>query len=314
MKSVSLTTLEGAIIKPGFEKRLTPLLYYRGKQNLGRVHRLWNFTVAGMVQECETAADFTQRLAHNPDYSHLLGPDAKPQHTSLGSFWSRLLDHPEVTGEVTGLRDYIRSLNFRYRRLDPVSPLSARSRCAPWRTFDAKMPAFRALQAERKEARRVLREAEAHARRVAREKHRSATRELKEAARSERRALLMAQRAARKLERDRAAREPKKFVLREQAAQISYPFLIHDGGRPEHALLRAVNAAVPRHIMGDLRADICQDLVVGILCGDFEQDDLTLPSKEIIKRVRKMFPEKYGPMSLDAILPGTDSLRLIDTI
>ena len=72
--------------------------------------------------------------------------------------------------------------------------------------------------------------------------------------------------------------------------------------------------AVPRNIMGDLRADICQDLAVGILCGDFSQDDLKLPAKEKMRLLRKMFPDKYGPISLDAIVPGTDNLRLIDTI
>jgi hypothetical protein len=95
---------------------------------------------------------------------------------------------------------------------------------------------------------------------------------------------------------------------------IVYPFLIHDGGKPEHILLRKVNAAVPKYLDPETRADICQDLMVGILCGDFSEDDLNLPAKEMTKRVQKMFPTKYGPLSLDAVMPGTDDFRLIDTL
>lgn len=95
---------------------------------------------------------------------------------------------------------------------------------------------------------------------------------------------------------------------------LVYPFLIHDGGRSEHALLRQVNAAVSRHFPPELRADICQDIIVGILSGEFSADNLSLPAKEMTKRVLKMFPTKYGMLSLDADIPGTDGLRLIDTL
>ena len=89
---------------------------------------------------------------------------------------------------------------------------------------------------------------------------------------------------------------------------------ITDGGKPEHRLVKLVNAAVPKHIDADTRADICQDLLVGILCGDFSEDDLFLPAKQMTRRVMQMFPTKYGPMSIDAEIPGTDGFRLIDTL
>lgn len=100
---------------------------------------------------------------------------------------------------------------------------------------------------------------------------------------------------------------------RAQRQELVYPFLIHDGGKPEHDLLRKVNSAIPKHYSPDLRADMCQDLIVGILCGDFSEDDLLLPAKEMTRKVLKMFPTKYGPMSLDATIGDTD-LRLIDTL
>lgn len=119
-----------------------------------------------------------------------------------------------------------------------------------------------------------------------------------------------------------SARQPKKpgapiipgNIKDKDAGSLVYPFLIHDGGRPEHDLLRAILKAVPKNLPPDMKADICQDLAVGILCGDFDQNDLSLPIKEVMARVRKFSPSKWGDVSLDAIIPGTDSLRLIDTL
>lgn len=95
---------------------------------------------------------------------------------------------------------------------------------------------------------------------------------------------------------------------------LVYPFLIHDGGKPEHDLMRRVNAAVPKYLDPDMRADICQDIMVGILCGDFDADNLKLPAKEMTKRVMQMFPTKYGPLSLDAPMDGVDGRTLMDTL
>ena len=102
--------------------------------------------------------------------------------------------------------------------------------------------------------------------------------------------------------------------VKQKTAQIVYPFLIHDGGKPEHVLLRKVNAAVPKYLDPDMRADICQDLMVGILCGDFSEDDLRLPAKEMTKRVRKMFPDKYGHVSLDENIPGMDGVTRLERL
>lgn len=99
----------------------------------------------------------------------------------------------------------------------------------------------------------------------------------------------------------------------EPRPQLVYPFLIHDGGKPEHDLLKRVNAAVPKWLPPDRRADICQDLIVGILSGEISIDALALPTKEMTKQVLKQFPTKYGDLSLDATIGDTD-LRIIDTL
>lgn len=317
MQSISLDRLQGAIIKPGFEKHLEPLLYYRGAYTLGRAHRMYNFVVSAMMQECESVADMTQRLAHNPAHSHLLGPIARPQHSTVTAFYRRLLDNPAVANETPGLLEYVRDTSPRFvGRLERLPQIThdRRSRfIGSWRTYLPAPANARDLRAQEerranREARRGARLAERAAFLAGRDAHWIAKRQEREA--WVRKALkLRADARIAKAEQKRAERHP-----RGPRPLIAYPFMIHDGGRPEHDLLRLINAAVPKGIMGDLRADICQDLAVGILCGDFAKEDLALPAKEMMRRVAKMFPAKWGPMSLDAIVPGTNDLRLIDTI
>lgn len=257
MKTVPLSQLENAIVRPGFEKYLTPLLYYRGAYTLGRAHRMYNFAVAAMLAECETAADMTQRLAHNPDYSHLLGPAARPQLSTLRAFYGRLLDNPHIANETPGLLDFVRSTAPPWTtRLDRLSRITHDPRVrwvGDWRIY-------------------VPRESE------------------------------------------RKPREPRKFVLREKPADLVYPFAIHDGGKPEHEMVRLVNDIVPKGLPPDMRADICQDLIVGMLTGHFTKGDLYKPMKQIMREVQAASPSKWGDWSLDAVVPGTDGLRLIDTI
>lgn len=315
MRSVPLATLENAIARPGFERHLVPLLHFKGHTDLGAYHRRWNLLVSMHEHECETIGEGLYHLALNPQFAQLCLPPKPTDNLAMKGFLSRLQAKPHVANDRPGLLDYARMLMPRPFNLISVSEAASRNRHAWWRSFESRMPAWRAIQASRKAERAELRLREGEARRAGRLAQRDAIR-------AERLALVLLAREARRkakdarqAARDKAAREPKAFVLRESsAAPIAYPFLIHDGGRPEHDLLRAINNAVPRGIMGDLRADICQDLAVGVLCGDFSRADLLLPAKEMIRRIKKMFPDKYGPLSLDAIIPGTDGLRLIDTI
>jgi hypothetical protein len=99
-----------------------------------------------------------------------------------------------------------------------------------------------------------------------------------------------------------------------EVASCRYNLLVHEGEGPEHELTRLINAAVPTNLPMELRADICQDLAVGILCGDFDKENLALPIKELVKRMNKMFPAKWGDLSLNAPISGTDGLTLMDTI
>lgn len=97
-------------------------------------------------------------------------------------------------------------------------------------------------------------------------------------------------------------RRPRKPIdLLPKSAEILYPFLIHDGGKAEHDLLLRVTRAV-RTNNPDLKADLCQDLIVGILAGEFAEDDLALPAREVARRASALYPEKYRAVHLDAAM------------
>lgn len=241
MTPVSLDRLEGAIVKPGIERYLRPLTYYKGHwrttASLGRTHRLFNYLIMSMEQDC-SFNELSNKLFSNPDFSHLCGPEKRVAQTTLYSLLFRLEDRPNVTNNIPHLLEYVQGLDARWRiKLRRLSEAELRNRVT---TTSGK----------------------------------------------------------------------GKDINRGAA----YPFMIHDGGRPEHDLLKKVNAAVPRNMDDDRRADLCQDLIVGILSGDFREDDLGLPIKELTRRVMQMFPTKYGPLSLDAPITGTDGLTILDTL
>lgn len=255
MKTVSLDTLKEKIARPDFEKRLVPLLHFKGSSSLGRIHRFWNMTVAMMEAECETIGQGVTHYWGVGEHSHLCEPPTKPAHLSFYGFLSRLKAKREVAELIPGLHDYASMLFPSTWALTPVSIYSPERHHAWWREYRAPL------------GKRSIPNAR------------------------------------------------KPYVAPTiKTTQMVYPFLIHDGGRPEHDMLRAINAAVPKHLSPDLRADICQDLCVAVLCGDISLDNIKEGVKATIKEVRRMFPDKYGPLSLDAPMPGTENFTLLDTL
>lgn len=93
-----------------------------------------------------------------------------------------------------------------------------------------------------------------------------------------------------------------------------YPFLVHEGNRPIDPLVELIAQAVPKHLDRETRADLCQDLAVAILCGDLAREDVQEGIRCYLPKVRKMFPAKWGPISLDATIPGMDGLTRHDLI
>jgi len=95
-----------------------------------------------------------------------------------------------------------------------------------------------------------------------------------------------------------------------------YPFIT---GTPteEHELLLAVDRLVPKGLNSDTRSDICQDMIVAILSGTVDLENLKDATPKYVKEFFKMFPMKYGHLSLDMPLTyGGDEMNktIADTV
>jgi hypothetical protein len=94
-----------------------------------------------------------------------------------------------------------------------------------------------------------------------------------------------------------------------------YPF-ITSTPTEDHDLLLAVDRLVPKGIAADVRADLCQDMIVSILTGEIAIENLRDATPQYVKRLYKEMPSKYGHLSLDTQLFYGDgeSKTLGDTI
>jgi hypothetical protein len=124
--------LSELIVRPGIEKRLWPVLLYRGGLRPGQAHRLWNFSLLMMASEAETLSDGL-KLHSNPAFSQLCGPIRVPQKQTLNSFFGRLWDNPDTTDLIPGFTEYVKSLELGASNLLTVELESYRRKCAPWR-------------------------------------------------------------------------------------------------------------------------------------------------------------------------------------
>ena len=90
-----------------------------------------------------------------------------------------------------------------------------------------------------------------------------------------------------------------------------YPYLIHEAKQDDHELLMLVNNAAPKHVPEQMRADLCQDMIVAILSGEMDKTELEGSVKEYTKKIYQMFPTRYGPLSLDHPPPWDDTGRTL---
>lgn len=77
--------------------------------------------------------------------------------------------------------------------------------------------------------------------------------------------------------------------------QLFYPFMIHDTGKPDNgfAMVKLVNSAVPDYWPDHIRADACQDLIVGLLSGDITPGQVHDKAAEYVSKVYRLNPVKY---------------------
>lgn len=97
----------------------------------------------------------------------------------------------------------------------------------------------------------------------------------------------------------KAARKP--FLIRQKDAPLFYPFAAPKSQEVKDCeLLMAVHEVVPKGLPTQLRGDICQELIVNILCGDLKFANLQDNPQRYIKQLMKDHPGRYGPISLDS--------------
>jgi len=106
--------------------------------------------------------------------------------------------------------------------------------------------------------------------------------------------------------RPRKARAPHEVPL------DLYPYISNPTS--EHELLLAVDAVVPKALPNDVRCDVCQDMIVAVLSGETNVENLRGDTGKYLRSFWKMFPEKYGHVSLDGVVPGTDSMKWVDRL
>jgi len=110
---------------------------------------------------------------------------------------------------------------------------------------------------------------------------------------------------------------PQRAPRKERVAKVQlpevYPYI---SGIPtsDHDMLLAVDAIVPKGLPNAIRCDVCQDMIVAVLSGETTVDNLRGDLKKYMGQFWKMFPDKYGHISLDQAVRGTEDFKLIDRV
>lgn len=92
--------------------------------------------------------------------------------------------------------------------------------------------------------------------------------------------------------------------------------IAQQSGEKVAALLVQLAAFVPRGFPEEIRDDLLNDLVVVVMSGEVRLPDLN--DERVLRRYtlrsRRLLGETWGQMSLDDIVPGTESMRWVDTL
>lgn len=92
---------------------------------------------------------------------------------------------------------------------------------------------------------------------------------------------------------------------------------VHEAQNPRPSMsdvVRRVRRAIGRALPRDIADDAVSDLLVAILAGEIELTDIERDARKFGNRVLGDFASKFGARSIDEIVPGTDDMRLIDTL
>lgn len=85
---------------------------------------------------------------------------------------------------------------------------------------------------------------------------------------------------------------PKRAIkLRTRDPILAYPYITKP--RPEHADLLEINSIIPKSIPDNMRADMCQEIMLAILEGRTTLDDLRSRSKNSAYFIRKFYHDNF---------------------
>lgn len=83
-----------------------------------------------------------------------------------------------------------------------------------------------------------------------------------------------------------------------------YPFMPKKSSSAGTDLILAINAAVPRSLPSEIRPDVCQEMAIAVLSGQFSQTDIKRNVETVIRRVKDDSGFIEYALSLDAPAPG----------
>lgn len=95
------------------------------------------------------------------------------------------------------------------------------------------------------------------------------------------------------LDHDAKAERPETGIR-----QLYYPFMAHDPERKDdgHKIVMLVNQMVPQWLPDPIRADACQELVVGLLSGDVPAGQAHDWVQKYVRKMYVMYPNLGNPM------------------
>lgn len=95
---------------------------------------------------------------------------------------------------------------------------------------------------------------------------------------------------------------------------MQWPFQRKAEPGGEHAdLIAKVNRAVAG-LPPQVRGDVAQDMILGVLSGDVSKDDLMANAKKYITRYYGSYDNRFACLSFDQPVPGTDGQQWADKI
>lgn len=108
------------------------------------------------------------------------------------------------------------------------------------------------------------------------------------------------------------AKKPvKQWSSSSDVKHICYPFT---ACAHSDSLVGRVHGMVPKGIPQEIRGDLCQDLMVAVLSGDLEVENVPDAIEKYLRAARKFLPSASRVLSLDAPLYGDTERTMHETI